>query len=250
MLDALNDREHELATARDALARSEEQFELAMRGANDGLWDYDIVENSVFFSPRWKSMIGYAEEEVGHSIEEWSKRVHPDDSPAAISAFEAHLRGETDLFEASFRFRHRHGHWLHVLSRGIAVKGADGKPTRMVGTHTDITERKAAEEQIRTLAFYDPLTALPNRRLLLERLRMALSYNTRARHYGALLFIDLDNFKFLNDTMGHETGDQLLVEVAQRLQLSVRKGDMVARLGGDEFIVMLEAVDESLEQAA
>ena len=136
--------------------------------------------------------------------------------------------------------------WLTIS----AVKNADGKVTHYVGTQTDITQRKQAEEQIKYLAFYDPLTQLPNRRLLLDRLQQALATSHRTRHYSALFFIDLDNFKTLNDTLGHDRGDLLLQQVAQRLVSCVREGDTLARLGGDEFIVMLEDVGVSPQEAA
>ena len=136
--------------------------------------------------------------------------------------------------------------WLTIS----AVRGEDGVVTHYVGSHFDITERKQAEEQIKHLAFYDHLTHLPNRRLLLDRLQQALTSSGRTGRKGALLFIDLDNFKTLNDTLGHDIGDQLLQQVAQRLEASVREGDTVARLGGDEFVVLLESLSrESMEAA-
>ena len=130
-----------------------------------------------------------------------------------------------------------------------AVKDAHGLVTNYVGTHTDITSNKAAEEEIRQLAFYDPLTGLPNRRLLMDRLQQALSSSTRSGLSGALLFIDLDHFKLLNDTLGHDVGDLLLQQVARRLELAVREGDTVARLGGDEFVVMLEGLSRGENEA-
>ena len=129
--------------------------------------------------------------------------------------------------------------WLTIS----AVKGHDGVITHYVGMHIDLTQRKTAEDQLHKLAFYDPLTQLPNRRLLLDRLGHALAGSARSQHQGAIMFIDLDNFKTLNDTQGHDVGDRLLIEAAQRLQSSVRQGDTVARLGGDEFLVMLEDLD-------
>ncbi len=131
-----------------------------------------------------------------------------------------------------------------------AVRGADDKVANYVGVFEDITERKAAEEQIRTLAFYDALTGLPNRRLLMDRLHQGIAQGHRNGSRGALLFIDLDNFKVLNDTLGHDAGDSVLVETARRLQSSVRDGDTVARLGGDEFIVMLEDLAGEATEAA
>ena len=136
--------------------------------------------------------------------------------------------------------------WLTVT----AVRGANSEITHYVASFTDITERKAAEDEIKYLAFYDPLTRLPNRRLLLDRLEQALSTSTRSKHQGAVLFIDLDNFKTLNDTLGHDVGDVLLQQVARRLTFCVRQGDTVARLGGDEFVVMLEGLSEHTLDAA
>jgi diguanylate cyclase (GGDEF)-like protein/PAS domain S-box-containing protein len=131
-----------------------------------------------------------------------------------------------------------------------AVKGNDGIITNFVGAHSDISARKISEEQIKILAFYDPLTHLPNRRLLMDRLHQALVSGARTGRKGALLFLDLDNFKILNDTLGHEFGDLLLQQVAQRLQSCVRDGDTVARLGGDEFVVALENLSEHVLEAA
>jgi diguanylate cyclase (GGDEF)-like protein/PAS domain S-box-containing protein len=136
--------------------------------------------------------------------------------------------------------------WMTIT----AVKGPDGVASHYVGTQFDLTDRKAAEEEIRYLAFYDPLTRLPNRRLLLDRLHQALATSARRQRQGALLFIDLDNFKTLNDTLGHNLGDSLLQQVAQRLASCVREGDTVARLGGDEFVVILEDLDPTPNEAA
>lgn len=131
-----------------------------------------------------------------------------------------------------------------------AVKDKEGTITHYVGLHTDISERKASEEEIKQLAYYDPLTSLPNRRLLLDRLKQALAASGRSEKYGALLFIDLDNFKALNDNLGHDMGDILLQQAAQRLIDCVREGDTVSRQGGDEFVIMLEELSEDTEEAA
>ena len=133
---------------RSALAKSEERFDLAMRGANDGLWDWDLASDTVYFSPRWKAMLGHEEDEIGPSLNEWSSRLHPEDQPATLDALNAHMSGETRHFEATFRFRHRDGHYLWMLSRGMAVRDAEGKAIRMVGTHTDVSAQKQAEEAL------------------------------------------------------------------------------------------------------
>ena len=136
--------------------------------------------------------------------------------------------------------------WLTIT----AVKDGAGKTAEYVAIFSDITARKQAEEEIRNLAFYDALTRLPNRRLLMDRLRLALSVSARSNYYGAVLFLDMDKFKTLNDMLGHDYGDLLLIEVAARIQSCVREADTVARLGGDEFVVLLEEVEEHAEGAS
>lgn len=145
--------------------------------------------------------------------------------------------------------RHKDGEirpkWMTIT----AIKASDGRVTHYVATQTDITASKAAENEIKNLAFFDPLTQLPNRRLLLDRLHQVLASCARSRRQGALLFIDLDNFKTLNDTQGHDVGDLLLKQVAERIATCVREGDTVARLGGDEFVVMLVDLDNEAKDA-
>ena len=138
--------------------------------------------------------------------------------------------------------RDKHGNIYPKLTTISAVKNERGETTQYVAIATDITERKQAEQQIHNLAFYDALTGLPNRRCLIDRIGLALSVSARNKRHGALLFLDMDNFKTINDTLGHEYGDALLLEVAQRLRLCVRGGDIVARLGGDEFVVLCESL--------
>ena len=172
-------------------------------------------------------------------------------------------RHNADFYRAMWETIHRTGKWQgEVWDRRkndeiypkwltiTAVKGDNGAVTHYVGSHVDITERKAAEDEVKNLAFYDPLTRLPNRRLLLDRLDHALASSTRSGREGALMFIDLDNFKTLNDTLGHNMGDLLLQHVAQRLGSCVREGDTVARLGGDEFVVLLEDLSKDTQEAA
>jgi two-component system sensor histidine kinase/response regulator len=133
---------------RAALTKSEERFDLAVRGANDGLWDYDVTLGTVYYSPRWIEMIGHTPDEVGDSLEEWSSRLHPDDRDYAIRAVEAHFLGETPHLEIEFRFRHKKGHFLWILSRGQAIRDASGRVARMVGTHADTTRRVELEHHL------------------------------------------------------------------------------------------------------
>jgi diguanylate cyclase (GGDEF)-like protein/PAS domain S-box-containing protein len=229
--------------AEKALWESEERYALAVNGANDGLWDWNLKGGSAHFSPRWKAMLGYREEEIGTDIDEWFSRVHRDDSVALHKALEAHFTGQEPHFEHEHRMRCKDGASVWVLSRGLAVRDAAGKPTRLAGSLTDISARKRTQEQLLHDALYDPLTQLPNRTLFLDHLGLSMDQARRRKNsVVAVLFMDLDRFKNINDSLGHSVGDELLVELARRLTHFLRPGDTVARLGGDEFAVLLNDV--------
>ena len=229
-----------------ALRESEERYALAVRGANDGLWDWHLSSNEVYFSPRWKGMLGLQQENVGNHPDAWFSRVHPDDLEQLQAAIQAHRDGLTPHFEHEHRMLHANGNYRWMLSRGLAVQEG-GRAVRMAGSLTDITEGKVA----------DALTGLPNRVLVLDRIGRAMERSRRSDGYTfALLFLDLDRFKIVNDSLGHAAGDRLLVEVARRLEGELRSGDTVtrlgsyyslARLGGDEFAILLEDLQDPEE---
>jgi diguanylate cyclase (GGDEF)-like protein/PAS domain S-box-containing protein len=225
-----------------ALAESEERYALAMAGANDGLWDWDVRTGRLYLSARWKAMIGFEAAELGDEPAEWFDRIHAEDLPVVQQALDAHLEGRSAHFESEHRVMARDGRYRWMLARGLAVRGIDGRPSRVAGSQTDITERKATERQLQHDALHDALTGLPNRVLFLDRLQHAMRRDLRREGVDAtaVLFLDLDRFKIVNDSLGHLVGDRLLVEVARRLELALRPGDTVARLGGDEFTVLLE----------
>ncbi len=178
----------------------------------------------------------------------YARFIHPDDTAGVKSSIDAALRAGTP-YEVEYRIRQQNGRLRWVSERGRTSYDDSGKAQWIDGVIIDITERKLAETAIRELAFYDPLTRLPNRRLLDDRLRHALLASERSRCCGAVLFIDLDNFKPLNDNHGHEVGDMMLCEVAHRLYDAVRESDTVARLGGDEFVVMIENLGMDCSEA-
>jgi diguanylate cyclase (GGDEF)-like protein/PAS domain S-box-containing protein len=230
--------------AEDALRVSEERYALAVKGANDGIWDWDLHTNQIHYSSRWKAMLGFQENEVGGTPGEWFNRVHSEDAEHLQLDLASHKKGVTTQFENEHRILHKDGAYRWVLTRGIAVRGQDGTATRMAGSMTDITDRKYAEAKLLHNAFYDPLTNLPNRALFLERLRFAVERAKRHADYlFAVLFLDLDRFKNVNDSMGHMAGDQLLVSIARRIEQGRRSTDMVARLGGDEFVILLDEIN-------
>jgi diguanylate cyclase (GGDEF)-like protein/PAS domain S-box-containing protein len=236
----------ERARFEEALRESEQRYALAAQGANDGLWDWDLKTGRVYYSVRWKAMLGCAAEEVGESAEEWLSRVHPDDAAALRAGIEQHLVGESPHFEMEHRMLHRGGEYRWMLSRGIVVRDKDGRASRMAGSQTDITDRKRAEERLIHDAFHDPLTGLPNRALFMDRLGQAVERWRRNRQQSfAVIFLDLDRFKTVNDSLGHMVGDRLLIEVGRRLSMCARAGDTVARLGGDEFTLLLEGARDA-----
>jgi len=359
----------------NALSRSKERFELAMRGANDGLWDWDIQSGTVFFSPRWKEMLGYSEDEIAGHVSEWERRVHPDDLKKVDEDIKRHLNGETALYQNRHRMQHKDGAYRWHLERGICVRDEQGKPLRMVGTTTDITERELAEnalfaekeraqvtlhsigdavlttddegrvtylnpaaelltgwlceeakgkaldtlielrdehshillenpitrclrsgritnlevhslvvdregkekpvsdsaapirnrdgeiigavmvchdesesrrmaKQMTWQATHDSLTGLINRRELERRLQQLIDSARYDNSTHAFLYLDLDQFKIVNDTSGHIAGDELLRQLGFLLKDIVRDTDTLARLGGDEFGVLLRGCPE------
>lgn len=349
------------------LILSNKRLSWALSGANDGYWDWNMETNYVYYSSRWKAMLGYSDHELlSPSLETWEKLVNPEDKSRVLKLVDDYVSGVKEKFETEFKMKHKEGHWVTVLSRASLARDNNGNliyPKRLIGTHVDLTERKqselqlkiqnialeaaanaimitdaaaiiewinpafteltgyrhheaigvkvkelmnsgkqsklfyqdmwqtisskkvwkgeiinkkkdgtlyhehmtitpvtnesdeicyyiavkedisqrkASEKEILDLAFYDALTKLPNRRLFLDRLKHTVAACQRNKTYNALLFIDLDNFKFLNDTHGHDAGDALLIEAAKRITSCIRETDTVARLGGDEFVVMLE----------
>ena len=227
----------------DRLIQSEERYALAMRGANDGLWDWDLDRNEIFYSPRWQEIIGDADPDFPRTLGAWMDRVHPDDRDLLWKELEAHREGRTPRFEHEHRIKHNDDSYRWVLARGMAERGADGQAHRFTGSLTDITDRKGNEQQLAYEALYDPLTGLPNRAFLNDLLKRSMRRLRRQKGFTfAVLFLDVDRFKQVNDTLGHATGDKLLVEVSRRLQTCVRPGDVVTRLGGDEFCLLLDDI--------
>lgn len=230
-----------------ALRESEERYALASLAANDGLWDWDLIKNEAHFSARWKLLLGFGEEEIDRGIDEWFNRIHPLDVERVKVEINSHLEGLSSHFENEHRVLHKDGDYRWMLSRGIAVRDQTGKAYRMAGSQTDVSARKLAEEQLLHDAFYDGLTGLPNRSLFMDRLGNSLRRTRRAQDDActcAALFLDLDRFKMINDSLGHTVGDEVLIETARRLEKCVRPGDTVSRFGGDEFVMLIEDIND------
>jgi diguanylate cyclase (GGDEF)-like protein/PAS domain S-box-containing protein len=228
------------------LRESEERYALAARGANDGLWDWNLSTNQLHLSTRWREMLGYDGEAVSAGPDAWFDLVHSDDLPGLEVSIAAHLQGLSPHLEYEHRLQRRDGSHCWVLCRGMAVRDDQGRVTRMAGSMTDVTERKEAESRLQHDAFYDGLTGLPNRALFTKLLQRSIGRAQRSenRRY-AVLFLDLDRFKVINDSLGHAYGDRLLVALARRLEGCLRPGDTVARLGGDEFTILLDDIEDA-----
>jgi diguanylate cyclase (GGDEF)-like protein/PAS domain S-box-containing protein len=231
------------------LQETETKLRLAVEIAQLGFWEWNIETNEVYFSPQWKRQLGYQDHEVPHRIEEWESRIHPSERARVMSQLHAYLRAPTSDYEIEMRFRHRDGTYRWIQARAQVLRDERGHALRMIGTHLDITDHKEKEEQVRLFAQHDRLTRLPNRALTLELAERWLSAAQRTGSRFAVLYIDLDEFKPINDNYGHHIGDEVLKEVALRLKGSFRSHDIVGRLGGDEFLVIVTQLDGALAAA-
>lgn len=229
------------ANAMKRLIDSEERYALASRGANDGLWDWDLTTASIYYSPRWESMFGYPEGSLSNNLREWFQRVHPEDLARLSHDLDTHLAAQTEYLENEHRVRSADGNYQWVLCRGLAIRDTEDRATRIAGSLTDISRRKKVEAQLQHDASHDALTGLPNRLLFMDRLGHAIKLAQRREDYMfAVMFVDLDRFKIINDSLGHQYGDDLLMEVSRRIQACIRENDTLARLGGDEFTLLID----------
>ena len=229
---------------KEYLSQNEERYSLAMRASNDGLWDWNLKTNKIYYSDRWKEMLGFNDDEISDTPDEWLSRIHQEDHDRVRASIDAYLEGTTSNFEIEYRIRHFSGDYLWMMAKGLAIRTSSGRATRFAGSQTDVSERKSNEEQMIYDALHDTLTSIPNRTLLLDRIRQSL---VRRKRYPktsfAIIFIDLDRFRLVNESLGHIHGDELLQLISARLKETIPIGDTVARLGGDEFSVLLQDIE-------
>lgn len=234
---------NELYLSEETIRQNDEIYRLVTEGSNDGLWIWDIVTDAKTLSERGWNILGLPEKTVT-TKEKWKKEiVHPEDLPRMVTELERYFGGKTPFYQVEYRAKSAEGGYRWILSRGKASFDSDGQPVRMAGSYTDITDRKFKEERIKHMAYYDALTGLANRERLIGAVRKAVSATTPGGRQGALIFIDIDNFKVINDTYGHSWGDKLLVSLSRRLSALVFEVGMAARLGGDEIVIFLPAMD-------
>ena len=234
----------------ERLRESEERLALVLRGTNDGWWDWDVRRGTCFLSARWVRMMSGKDAPGAEVAGFWVDRLHPQDAEQFRLLLQRSFEGDAPGVETEARLRRDDGEFLPVLIRGTIMRGDSGAPVRFAGSILDLTERRRYEEHIHRLAFYDSLTDLPNRRLLLDRLQQSLLARARTGQHTAVLMLDVDRFKRLNDTHGHAAGDQLLRAIGRRIREMVRPYDTIARLGGDEFVILLEQLGTDAHAAA
>lgn len=232
--------QHALEKSNQAFTDSEQRWRLALESTGDGLWDWQVPESSIVYSDRWKAMLGFAPHELDARPVSWHQRIHQEDEQAAMAMLEQVLKGERDHYAMEYRMRCKNGEWKWVFDRGMVFKrDAQGLPVRILGTLADISKIKQSEEAIWQYANVDTLTGLPNRRMFFDHLDQELRLGKRNGYKLAVVFLDLDRFKEVNDSQGHDQGDRLLQLAGQRLAECIDEKGIVARLGGDEFVLML-----------
>ncbi|WP_019614521.1 bifunctional diguanylate cyclase/phosphodiesterase [Psychromonas ossibalaenae] len=233
------------------LSASEQRWLYALSGARDGVWDWNISDDNVYYSTRWKEMLGYDKTDIGTDIDEWESRIHPEDLFTVLQDLRFHFTGRNSFFENTHRVRCLNGEYRWILSRGQTVSwDADGQPLRVIGTNTDVSVYKESQEKIKQQVQFDEITQLPNRSQLLVHLAQEAA---RAQHnelHGAVIFIECNQYKTINDLQGHFKGDELLYLIARRLEELKSGPDFIAHLQGSEFVAVLPDLHKDSEHAA
>jgi diguanylate cyclase (GGDEF)-like protein/PAS domain S-box-containing protein len=242
--EALRQQYASLVESQKQLSRSEERYRLILEATNDGIWDEQ--EEKRYFSDRWLELTGYTREDL-NEMGDWKSLIHPEDRTGAIASMEEYREKRIPHYRYTYRLKRKDGQYIWIQARGKALFDGDGNVYRMAGSHTDITELKEYQEQLHYMAYHDTLTELPNRLALYEDLSGIFANSTDTR--GALFFIDLDNFKFVNDSMGQSFGDRLIRIVGYRLTQILNEAGTVYRFGGDEFVVYINGYRDTEELA-
>lgn len=227
------------------LTELRERFGLAIRGAKDGMWEWNLENDALFFSQRWKELLGFDGDEIGTDTQEWFARVHPQDLSRLRTDLEALISGQKTHHSLEHRIRAKDGNFRWVLSRGVVQRTLDGHAVRLAGSMTDISEYRAREQSIREQSRQDAATSLPRRAAFMERLARAVELAREHADYGfAVLLVDVDRFGHLHDSVGTRSAETILAQIARRLEEAVDLDNFMARFGNETFAILLENVDD------
>lgn len=253
--DELRVQYDELSSTQNFLTSSEERYRLVLESTNDAIWDVDVKTYTVFFSDKWYELLGYKEEDFNGYLITWRKYAHPDDLPKIVKILRDNISGKTSFLKCEFRIKTAQGDYKWIRTRGKTLFNSQGEAYRIIGSHMDITELKDYEAELEYIAYHDSLTGLYNRLYMYETIGTRLKKieeNTSRKIVDAMLFMDIDNLKFINDTLGHSFGDKFILEIAMRLLSLTNNNCELFRLNGDEFIFYIKNVSgkEEIESFA
>ena len=245
LLDRIAEQAGELEQVLSDRRRAEEHLDRLLRGSRDGLWDWDLRTDRVEYSPRWKELVGAGEDEVGDTPDEWFARIPAERRADFRARLDELVRGDAEVLEIELEMLHADGRLRWMLCRAAAICDDEGRAVHLAGSLADIGELKQAQDGLLRLEYHDQLTGLANRQLFTEHLDRAIAAAQRdpERTFAVLLF-DFDRFKVINESLGHDVGDALLVAIANRFKRAMRGNDTVARFGGDEFVVLFEGIKD------
>ncbi len=232
----------------DELLKSEQQLQYVLDATGDGIWDWDVASGTVLHNQRWLELLGLDSNKVKSNVEDYKSRIYSEDLPSVLESIQSALQ-TGEKYTLTYRMVRGNKELIWVSDIGMVVeRSPSGEPLRMVGAISDITKQKESQEKINELAFFDSVTGLPNRRYIEDRIKRSVSESGRNNSYAGLMLLDLNNFKFINDSYGHYVGDVLLKQFGTRLASALRPMDVVSRIGGDEFLVLFESHYSSMEQ--
>lgn len=238
----------DIVESQKKVAESEHLLQEIMGIAKEGIWDWHILSGNVFHNQEWYEILKATPDEIAETAEAFIELLHPDDKAIVMTRLESLLKGERDRYSSEHRLIRHDGSIIWVQDRGQIIEwDENGAPIRIVGAFTDITDQKKYENELERIAHYDTLTGLPNRILNADRLTQAMLQSLRREKIVAIIYLDLDGFKPINDTYGHDTGDLMLIEVAKKISYSLREEDTLSRLGGDEFIILLSDLSSTVQ---
>ena len=258
VLEIVEHEKHELISnfnqlkvnfANQKVTQTEQRLQHVLNITGDGIWDWNLKTGEASHNERWLEMLGRDSSQIKFSLEDFKRHIHPEDIDRVLNALNDALEGLRE-YHLRYRMIHLDGHQIWVEDKGAVVeKNANGKPLRMIGAISDVTEEVTAQNKIQELIYFDPLTKLPNRHYIRDRIQRAIGEAGRTSVYSGLMYLDLDEFKAVNDTYGHHIGDNLLKEFGGRIQSAIRPSDMIARIGGDEYLILFERLSTTSEGA-